>query len=129
MRELEDEIRAIAKGADHRDKILELMAKKALIGDVFNHLRLGTQPLETPTSGETSFCADEEGRRRALAQLLMLMVKLDHEIGPMVEQEGRDLNARYVLWRKLRFSSWMLPRLCSKNWSRNEIGPYFGTQR
>lgn len=94
MRELEDEIRAIAKGAEHRDKILELMEKKALIGDVFNHLRLEAQPSESATSSEHLLFADEKARKQALAHLLMVMVKLDQEIEPMIEQEGHHLNAR-----------------------------------
>jgi hypothetical protein len=43
IRELEQEIDALARGLQFRDKLKELMHKKELVGDVFNHLRLARQ--------------------------------------------------------------------------------------
>ena len=40
LRELEDEISALAIGRPHRDKLKELVNKKEVIADLFNHLRL-----------------------------------------------------------------------------------------
>lgn len=43
VREMEQEIDALARGRPHRDKLKELMNKKEVIGDVFNQLRLARQ--------------------------------------------------------------------------------------
>ena len=45
MRELEEEIEALAVGKAHRRKLKELMNKKELVGDLFNNLRLTRQRL------------------------------------------------------------------------------------
>jgi hypothetical protein len=42
---------------------------------------------------EDSF-EDEEAVNETLAQLLMVMEKLDDRIGPMLEQDGRHFNLR-----------------------------------
>ena len=65
MRELEEEIEALAVGKEHRRKLKELMNKKELVGDLFNNLRLTRQRLndsaransstiQTPINGSSS---------------------------------------------------------------------------
>ena len=44
MRELEEEVEALQAGRAHRAKLMALMEKKALVGDLFNHLRLARAP-------------------------------------------------------------------------------------
>ena len=43
VRELEQEVEALAMGRPHRDRLTQLMAKKEIVGDLFNHLRLARQ--------------------------------------------------------------------------------------
>ena len=44
MRELEEEVEALQAGRAHRAKLMALMEKKALVGDLFNQLRLARAP-------------------------------------------------------------------------------------
>lgn len=199
VRELEQEVEALARGRPHRDRLTRLMAKKEIVGDLFNHLRLARQramagrqhlgvggdisswdeseeeyedwlggpggPVSSSSSRQgdggaegsdggwgdagtshqqqqeraasgagastssydgsrpgSSISAsvrragsrarggsalsirdtvyaddsfeDEEALNETLAQLLMVMEKLDDRIGPMLEQDGRHFNAR-----------------------------------
>ena len=44
VRELEEEVEALQAGRAHRAKLMALMEKKALVGDLFNQLRLARAP-------------------------------------------------------------------------------------
>ena len=44
MRELEEEVEALHAGRAHRAALMALMEKKALVGDLFNQLRLARAP-------------------------------------------------------------------------------------
>ncbi len=44
MRELEEEVEALQAGRAHRASLMALMEKKALVGDLFNQLRLARAP-------------------------------------------------------------------------------------
>ena len=44
VRELEEEVEALQAGRAHRAKLMALMEKKALVGDLFNKLRLARAP-------------------------------------------------------------------------------------
>ncbi len=72
MRELEEEIEALAVGKEHRRKLKELMNKKELVGDLFNNLRLARQRLNdsarahsstlpTPANGSSSATLSSRG--------------------------------------------------------------------
>lgn len=58
IRELEEEIKALAAGRPHRDELKQLMAKKEIVGDLLNHLRLARQratatgPLAAAAAGQ-----------------------------------------------------------------------------
>ncbi|CAL8467153.1 g6689 [Coccomyxa elongata] len=96
VRELEEEIEALASGREHRRKLKELMNKKELVGDLFNNLRLARQRLvsaDISTGGGAM--RDEPSINATLAQLLMVMERLDAKIGPMLETDGRDFNQRW----------------------------------
>eukprot|EP00210_Caulerpa_lentillifera_P003662 g3496.t1 len=91
IRELEKEITAIAKGREGRKKIAELMYKKDLVGDLFNHLRLGFVPVKT--NGATLQCTkDPQTLKLTMAQILRIMVKLDEEIATRLERDGEDFS-------------------------------------
>ena len=82
VRELEEEIEALASGRQHRRKLKELMNKKELVGDLFNSLRLARQRLvsaDISTGGGAM--RDEPSINATLAQLLMVMERLDAKIG------------------------------------------------
>ncbi len=44
VRELEEEVAALQAGRAHRAKLMALMEKKAIVGDLFNQLRLARAP-------------------------------------------------------------------------------------
>lgn len=91
IRELEREIHAIAKGKEGRSKISELMYKKDLIGDLFNHLRLGFEPVKT--NGATLQCTkDPQSLKVTMAQILKIMVKLDEEIATRLAKDGEEFS-------------------------------------
>lgn len=54
MRELEEEIEALAVGREHRRALKELMNKKELVGDLFNNLRLTRQRLNNSARANSS---------------------------------------------------------------------------
>jgi len=85
VRELEEEIEALASGRAHRRKLKELMNKKELVGDLFNNLRLARQRLVTSTTaaggGKAAAPHEEASINATLAQLLMVMERLDAKIG------------------------------------------------
>ena len=54
VRELEEEIEALAVGKEHRCKLKELMNKKELVGDLFNNLRLARQRLNDAARANSS---------------------------------------------------------------------------
>ncbi len=87
VRELEEEIEALASGRGHRRKLKELMNKKELVGDLFNNLRLARQRLvsaDISTGGGA--LRDEASINATLAQLLMVMERLDAKIGKCQSQ-------------------------------------------
>ncbi len=48
VRELEEEVEALQAGRAHRAALMALMEKKALVGDLFNQLRLARAPGAAP---------------------------------------------------------------------------------
>lgn len=87
MRELEEEIEALASGRAHRRKLKELMNKKELVGDLFNNLRLARQRLVSADGAGDSpheSSRDESSINATLAQLLMVMERLDARIGTLL---------------------------------------------
>ena len=94
IREIEEEIRAVAKGRESRHKIVELMHKKEVIGDLFNHLRLGFEPIKG--NGVTRrWIKDSETMKQTMAQILQLMVRLDDEISARLAQDGKDFSQKW----------------------------------
>jgi hypothetical protein len=57
VRELEEEVDALAVGKEHRRKLKELMNKKELVGDLFNNLRLTRQRLNNSARANSSTIA------------------------------------------------------------------------
>ena len=57
VRELEEEVEALAVGKEHRRKLKELMNKKELVGDLFNNLRLTRQRLNNSARANSSTIA------------------------------------------------------------------------
>ena len=56
VRELEEEVEALQAGRAHRAKLMALMEKKALVGDLFNQLRLARAPRgQGPGNGPECF--------------------------------------------------------------------------
>ncbi len=52
VRELEEEVEALQAGRAHRAKLMALMEKKALVGDLFNQLRLARAPRGAGPEGQ-----------------------------------------------------------------------------
>ncbi|KAK9819835.1 hypothetical protein WJX72_002959 [[Myrmecia] bisecta] len=94
VRELEQEIEALAEGQPHRSKLKELMNKKELVGDLFNQLRLSRQRYlnDRPPLAPMQ---DGDAVNHTLAQLLMVMESLDSKIGPMLEADGSYFSVRW----------------------------------
>lgn len=96
------------KSQRQREKIEDLVQKKSLIGDFFNHLRAGRDPKPLPNSSEPNngstttkiknemkWISDSSKRDVTMSQLLMIMMKLDQEIGSMLEKDGEKFNKRW----------------------------------
>jgi hypothetical protein len=52
------------------------------------------------SGGEALSVEDEEALNETLAQLLLVLDELDDRIGPMLEQDGRHFNRRWVAEEK-----------------------------
>eukprot|EP00850_Spirogloea_muscicola_P003951 SM000016S01939 [mRNA] locus=s16:762582:774087:- [translate_table: standard] len=97
LRELEKEVDALEKGREHREKLIELMARKDTLGDVFNQLRLALQRRSTDKQAQTkeaSRMSDVELTEN-MQRLLVLMERLDHVIAPMLEHDGHYFSSRW----------------------------------
>eukprot|EP00850_Spirogloea_muscicola_P019792 SM000199S05419 [mRNA] locus=s199:71818:86485:+ [translate_table: standard] len=97
LRELEKEVDALEKGREHREKLIELMARKDTLGDVFNQLRLALQRRSTNKEAQTkeaSRMSDVELTEN-MQRLLVLMERLDHVIAPMLEHDGHYFSSRW----------------------------------
>jgi len=96
LRELEDEIEALATGRSHREQLKNLLDKKERIGYIFNHIRLERQRILTK---ETQIDDKELNRvqdmNKVLAELLVVMGTLDSEIAPAIQCDGADFNERW----------------------------------
>jgi len=114
LRELEEEITALALGRSHRVKLKELLNKKDVVGDLFNNLRLARQRMlvgvenalviaDDDQNGENGgdpsppslppYLSQSEGDvNEALGELILMMQNLDREIVPAVEQDGWHFN-------------------------------------
>lgn len=121
LRELEEEITALALGRSHRVKLKELLNKKDVVGDLFNNLRLARQRMlvgvdnalviadddnqnggenggtpSSPSSSSSSLpphLSQSEGDvNEALGELILMMQNLDREIVPAVERDGWHFN-------------------------------------
>eukprot|EP01025_Chloroclados_australasicus_P044344 TRINITY_DN4805_c0_g1_i1.p1 TRINITY_DN4805_c0_g1~~TRINITY_DN4805_c0_g1_i1.p1 ORF type:complete len:679 (+),score=92.88 TRINITY_DN4805_c0_g1_i1:39-2039(+) len=96
LRELELEVDALARGRATRDALKTLLAKKDLVGDLFNQLRLARQRCINGRCDEYRECfEDEEAINEDLAQVLKIMEKLDEAIVPMIEKDGKYFNQRW----------------------------------
>lgn len=96
LRELEDEIQALATGRSHRERLKSLLDKKERVGYIFNHIRLERQRILTK-----EFQIDDleynrvQDMNRVLAELLVVMSALDSEIAPAIQRDGADFNERW----------------------------------
>lgn len=111
-RELEKEVKALAYGRKHREKLIELMNQKELVGDVFNQLRLALQRRTMDHSAQTLLLTEMGERELAdnMQKMLIIMKRLDQEIAPMLELDGKFFNERWGylsragLWDKSHFT-------------------------
>ena len=96
LRELEDEIQALATGRAHREELKSLLDKKERIGYMFNHIRLERQRILTRSNqmNEIEYKRVQE-MNRVLAELLVVLGNLDSEIAPAIQRDGADFNERW----------------------------------
>lgn len=96
-RELEKEVRALGHGRKHRAKLIKLMNQKEIVGDVFNQLRLALQRHTMTHSAQIPMETDMDERKLAdyMRKMLLLMQRLDQEIAPMLEADGKYFNKRW----------------------------------
>jgi len=102
LRELEQEIEALASGRAHRAYLQDLLKKKERVGYCFNQIRLERQRILGSAgrigSDEPLPEADVirvDGMNRVLAELLVVMSQLDDKIGPAIQKDGADFNERW----------------------------------
>lgn len=96
LRELEDEIQALATGRSHRQQLKGLLDKKERIGYMFNHIRLERQRILTQeTQIDDNTYNRVQDMNRVLAELLVVMGNLDSKIGPAIQLDGADFNQRW----------------------------------
>jgi len=95
IRELEEEIEALARGREHRRRLKELMNNKELLGDVFNQIRLFKQRKLTGGDGRRLSPEEDKQINDTLAQFLLLMESLDARIAPMMQADGEHFSRKW----------------------------------
>lgn len=100
LRELEEEIDALAAGRQHHARLKDLLNKKEQVGDAFNNLRLAKQRSmagQQRQEGPGPWMDEADGARvnEALAELLNIMDRLDAVIVPAIEADGAHFNVRW----------------------------------
>jgi hypothetical protein len=86
---------ALVKNRELRRELKDLLKKKETIGDLVNLLRLGyARHIRGRKSGYEHIYSDEQ-LKDDLAQLLMVMDKLDDAITPLVLQDGSAFSERW----------------------------------
>ena len=95
LRELEDEIAALAGGQPLRRQLKDLLRKKELVGDLFNQLRLQHTRQAFGRAAAAPHFESAEAVRADLAQLLTVMDRLDQAITPLVLQDGAHFSERW----------------------------------
>lgn len=95
VRELEAEVDALQAGRPLRRRLKELLLKKEIVGDLFNHLRLGRVRHRAGRGGQAPEFESDANVKEDLAQLLMVMDRLDQAIIPLIEEDGSHFNQRW----------------------------------
>lgn len=95
VRELEDEIAALADGLELRRQLKDLLRKKELVGDLFNQLRLQHTRNAFGRAETAPHFACAEDVRADLTQLLTVMDRLDEAITPLVREDGARFSDRW----------------------------------
>lgn len=95
IRELEDEIAALAGGRELRQQLKGLLRKKELVGDLLNQLRLQHTRHAFGREPAAVHFASADAVRTDLAQLLTVMDRLDQAISPLVRQDGARFSERW----------------------------------
>lgn len=124
LRELEDEIAALAGGQPLRRQLKDLLRKKELVGDLFNQLRLQHTRQAFGRAAAAPHFESAEAVRADLAQLLTVMDRLDQAITPLVLQDGAGFSERWgylsiagvndksQIQRQIEKCGPLLPHLC-----------------
>ncbi|KAM7278149.1 hypothetical protein ACFE04_005283 [Oxalis oulophora] len=96
-RELEDEYNALIHSQSHRARLIELINHKEVVGDLFNQLRLALQRRTENRPAQTLAATnmDDQELTESMQKLLIVMQRLDNEIGPMSEADGEFFNKRW----------------------------------
>lgn len=97
LRELEEEIKALNAGRQHREQLKRLMNKKEKLGDLFSMLRLvlvRRKNKRTFPDNVDAFLHENE-IEEILGKLLVAMERLDADIAPMLVEDGGHFNATW----------------------------------
>ncbi|XP_010547040.1 PREDICTED: 5'-nucleotidase domain-containing protein 4 [Tarenaya hassleriana] len=96
-RELEHEYKALIGSHGHRARLIELINKKEVVGDLFNQLRLAHQRRSQGRPAQTRAATklDDKELTETMQKLLIVMQRLDEKIGPMLESDGELFNKRW----------------------------------
>lgn len=94
LRELEEEVRALNAGRDHREGLKNLMNMKEKLGDIFSMLRLVLVRRKNGRCfpGNADSFLDEDQIEGILGKLLVAMERLDADIAPMLVADGEHFN-------------------------------------
>ncbi|KAI4335091.1 hypothetical protein L6164_013770 [Bauhinia variegata] len=96
-RELEEEYSALIQSRSHREKLVELINQKEVVGDLFNQLRLALQRRSKNRPAQTLAATnmDDEELTESMQKLLIVMQRLDEKIAPKLDADGELFNKRW----------------------------------
>ncbi|KAI4344700.1 hypothetical protein L6164_011897 [Bauhinia variegata] len=96
-RELEEEYSALIQSRGDRERLVELINQKDVVGDLFNQLRLALQRRikDRPAQTLATTNMDDEDLTESMQKLLIVMKRLDEKIAPMLETDGELFNKRW----------------------------------
>ncbi|XP_059286045.1 uncharacterized protein LOC132039576 [Lycium ferocissimum] len=96
-RELEEEYNALIDSQQQRATLIDLINQKEVLGDLFNQLRLALQrrTMGRPAQTLAATHMDDNELTESMQKLLLVMQRLDQEIGPMLDEDGELFNNRW----------------------------------
>ena len=111
-------MQAFVNGQPLRKRLKELLRKKEIIGELCDQLRAGRSRALNGRGSPAAPFLDDGALAAQLSELLLVMERLDEEIGPLVEQDGEHFSPRWGYLSITGFTLASAPTLLQRVFAR-----------